>query len=323
MKAYQEEFRRDVIAVARKGKTRGGRSRRTSASPSPAWPAGCGSRTATTASPLLRRGQRKRWSRPSCGKRKSGPGSSSRRTRSSAGQPRNLPSPSSRNDVPAGPRTGRRPDSGHGGLPGAGPHEAGVLSLARRPRVQAGLGRRTPDQRSDRRRDDPTFGYRFVANDLHAAALWLSGPRVWRLCSQQRLSSLHAKKRGLNRKAGPSVHDNPLRRAFTAPDRNKLWRTNITEHSTAKGKLYLCAVEDSCSRRIVGCSVGNRMRSALAVTALRLAVQRRNASGTVVHSDRGSQVVPSGPAFNGVVEDSRRRSVDRRLPPLRRLRRRT
>lgn len=108
-------------------------------------------------------------------------------------------------------------------------------------------------------------------------------------CSQQRLWSLHAKKRGLTRKAGPPVHDDRVRRAFTAPDLDKLWLTDITEHPTGEGKLYLCAIKDACSRRIVGYSIGDRMRSSLAVAALQMAVHRRNPTGTVLHSDRGSQ----------------------------------
>ena len=57
----------------------------------------------------------------------------------------------------------------------------------------------------DAHRDDPTLGYRFIADDLHAAGHRASERRVWRLCSQQRRWSFHAKKRGLNRKAGPPV----------------------------------------------------------------------------------------------------------------------
>jgi putative transposase len=70
----------------------------------------------------------------------------------------------------------------------------------------------------DAHRDDQTFEYRFIAYDLHATGHRQppSERRVWRLCSQQRLWSLQAKKRGLNRKAGPPVHDDRVRRAFTA-----------------------------------------------------------------------------------------------------------
>uniref|UniRef100_A0A942YBG5 IS3 family transposase n=1 Tax=Neobacillus citreus TaxID=2833578 RepID=A0A942YBG5_9BACI len=141
----------------------------------------------------------------------------------------------------------------------------------------------------DSHRDDPTFGYRFIADDLHAAGHRASEQRVWRLCSKQRLWSLHAKKRGRNRKAGPPVHDDRVRRAFAAPDLDKLWLTDITEHPTGEGKLYLCAIKDACSRRIVGYSISDRMRSSLAVSALQMAISRRNPSGTEVHSDRGSQ----------------------------------
>ena len=63
-----------------------------------------------------------------------------------------------------------------------------------------------------------------------------------------------------------------------------------TEHRTAEGKLYLCAIKDVCSNRIVGYSIDSRMRARLAVTALTNAVARRGeVAGCVVHTDRGSQ----------------------------------
>lgn len=131
----------------------------------------------------------------------------------------------------------------------------------------------------DSHRDDPTFGYRFIADDLHAAGHRASERGVWRLCSQQRLWSLHAKKRSLNRKAGPPVHDDRVRRAFTAPDLDRLWLTDIAEHPTGEGKLYLCAIKDAWSRRIVGYAISDRMRSSLALAALQMAISRRNPSG--------------------------------------------
>ena len=65
-----------------------------------------------------------------------------------------------------------------------------------------------------------------------------------------------------------------------------MWLGDITEHHTAEGKLYLCAIKDVHSGRIVGYSIDSRMKSRLAVAALGSAVARR---GDVVHSDRGSQ----------------------------------
>ena len=53
---------------------------------------------------------------------------------------------------------------------------------------------------------------------------------------------------------------------------NRLWLTDITEHWTGEGKLYLCAVKDVYSNRIVGYSIDSRMKSRLAVAALNNAV---------------------------------------------------
>jgi len=137
--------------------------------------------------------------------------------------------------------------------------------------------------------DDPEFGYRFITDELVDQGIKASRNRVNRLCSSQRLWSVHARKRGLNRKAGPPVHDDLVLRDFTAPAPNVLWLTDITEHPTAEGKLYLCAVKDACSKRIVGYSIDSRMTAALAVNALRNALALRGGVATIVHSDRGSQ----------------------------------
>ena len=58
----------------------------------------------------------------------------------------------------------------------------------------------------------------------------------------------------------------------------------------AEGKLYLCAIKDVYSGRIVGYSISDRMKARLAVNALDNAIsRRRDAAGCIVHSDRGSQ----------------------------------
>jgi transposase InsO family protein len=137
--------------------------------------------------------------------------------------------------------------------------------------------------------DDPEFGYRFIADQLAERGVRASRNRVNRLCSSQRLWSVHSRKRGLNRKPGPPVHDDLVLRDFTAEQPNQLWLTDITEDPTAEGKLYLCAVKDACSKRIVGYSIGARMTSDLALNALSNALALRGTVGAIVHSDRGSQ----------------------------------
>jgi len=137
--------------------------------------------------------------------------------------------------------------------------------------------------------DDPGFGYRYIRDELAEQGIVASRNRVNRLCTQQRLWSVHSRKRGLNRKPGPPVHDDLVLRDFTAAAPNELWLTDITEHPTAEGKLYLCAIKDACSRRIVGYSIDSQMTAALAVNALRNALALRGHLGAIVHSDRGSQ----------------------------------
>jgi transposase InsO family protein len=85
------------------------------------------------------------------------------------------------------------------------------------------------------------------------------------------------------------VHDDLVGRDFTAPAVDVKWLTDITEHPTDEGTLYLCAIKDCASNRIVGYSIGPRMTSELATTALRNAIALRTPHGTIVHSDRGGQ----------------------------------
>jgi putative transposase len=136
--------------------------------------------------------------------------------------------------------------------------------------------------------DDPEFGYRFITDELAEAGVIAGRKRVNRLCTQQRLWSVHARKPGMSRRPGP-VHDDLVERVFTAARPDRLWLTDLTEHPTGEGKLYLCAIKDACSNRIVGYSMAERMTSQLAVDALVNACALRRPTGTVVHSDRGSQ----------------------------------
>ena len=81
-----------------------------------------------------------------------------------------------------------------------------------------------------------------------------------------------------------------MQRDFTASAPDKVWVTAITEHPTAEGKLYCCAIKDLFNNRIVGYALDERMTAQLAVTAMRTAVARRQPTGVVVvHSDRGAQ----------------------------------
>jgi putative transposase len=152
----------------------------------------------------------------------------------------------------------------------------------------------------DAHRDDPEFGYRFLADEAREAGEAMAERTAWRICSQLGWFSVFGKKRGRNaKKPGPPVHDDlcavvdergRVRHAFTADAPNQLWLSDITEQQTAEGKLYLCAIKDACSNRIIGYSIDTRMKSRIAVAALNNAVARRgDVAGCVLHTDRGSQ----------------------------------
>jgi putative transposase len=137
--------------------------------------------------------------------------------------------------------------------------------------------------------DDPTYGYRFIKDELETVGIVASEKRVNRLCTLQSIWSIHARKRGLSRKPGPPVHDDLVRKDFTATGPNLKWLTDITEHPTSEGRLYVCLLQDLWSKRIVGYSTSERMTSELATRALQNAIDERRPAATIVHSDRGSQ----------------------------------
>ena len=143
----------------------------------------------------------------------------------------------------------------------------------------------------DAHRDDPEFGYRFLISEAAESGEVMCERTAWRICRDNQWFSVFGKKRGKNgKRPGPPVHDDLVNRDFSADDVNELWLTDITEHWTDEGKLYLCAIKDVFSGRIVGYSISDRMKARLAVNALDNAViRRRDAAGCIVHSDRGSQ----------------------------------
>ena len=139
--------------------------------------------------------------------------------------------------------------------------------------------------------DDPEYGYRFLVGEAAETGEEMCERTAWRIGRDNQWWSVFGKKRGKNgKRPGPPVHDDLVQRDFTADDVNELWLTDITEHWTDEGKLYLCAIKDVFSGRIVGYSMDSRMKARLAVNALDNALsRRRDAAGCIVHSDRGSQ----------------------------------
>ena len=99
----------------------------------------------------------------------------------------------------------------------------------------------------DVHRDDPEFGYRFIADELVDAGLSVSANTVWSLCREAGIVSTVHRRRRSGKKVGPPVHDDLVQRQFTADGPDRLWLTDITEHPTA----WIPAVVATAMRRPV------------------------------------------------------------------------
>lgn len=138
--------------------------------------------------------------------------------------------------------------------------------------------------------EDPELGAERVWEELTLdRGVQVGLNRVERLMRENEIRSVIVRKSGSGKRAGPPVHDDLVKREFTASAPNQLWLTDITEHSTGEGKVYLAAVLDVFSKKIVGYATSDRMTAPLPARALSRAVRDRCPVGTIVHSDRGSQ----------------------------------
>lgn len=138
--------------------------------------------------------------------------------------------------------------------------------------------------------DDPAFGCRFIAGERPGHGIVARGeqgrPVVF---TRTHLVDLRQEER-----TDQEVRSAGSRRPRRPPvPRRPSWRgladTDITEHRTDEGKLYLCAIKDVYSNRIVGYSIDSRLKASLAVAALGHAIATRSPVATSVHSDCGSQ----------------------------------
>jgi putative transposase len=86
------------------------------------------------------------------------------------------------------------------------------------------------------------------------------------------------------------IAPNRLNQEFQQERPNQAWAADITYIATAEGWLYLAAVIDLCSRKIIGWATGTSLHALLAIKALRMALVQRQPDGPLLHhSDRGVQ----------------------------------
>ncbi len=136
------------------------------------------------------------------------------------------------------------------------------------------------------------YGAPRVCRELAREGLTASRKRVARL---MREAGLKAKGRRKYKPTTDSDHTLPvapnlLDREFHAEEPNTAWVSDITYIATREGWLYLAAIIDLFSRRVVGWKLSERMTASLVCDALDDAARlRRPKTGLVFHSDRGSQ----------------------------------
>jgi transposase InsO family protein len=140
-----------------------------------------------------------------------------------------------------------------------------------------------------------TYGVPRIVEDLREEGTRTSKRRCARL---MRTQGLHGKKKNRRRpRTTDSRHAQPVAANLiadrTAPSGpNQAWRTDITYLKTTEGWLFLAAILDAWSRRVVGWACAPTLHASLALAALRDALQRRQPpKGVLHHSDRGCQYV--------------------------------
>ena len=140
---------------------------------------------------------------------------------------------------------------------------------------------------------DRTYGARRVWHDMLAEGIECGLHRIERLMRLQGLKSRPRRRRmpvDTGERCSSAVAPNVLDRAFEASSPNRKWIADFTYVWTAEGWLYVAAVVDLFSRRVVGWSMSAAMTAQLVTDALLMAVWRRGKPRALLHhSDRGSQ----------------------------------
>ena len=137
----------------------------------------------------------------------------------------------------------------------------------------------------------PSYGYRRVTAELHATGSRVNHKKVMRLMQEQGLTVRPRRRFVITT---DSDHDGPifpnLAKNVVPTGSNQLWVADITYIAIAVGFVYLAAILDAWSRRVVGYAIGRRIDARLTLAALRAAIAARQPlQGCIHHSDRGSQ----------------------------------
>jgi transposase InsO family protein len=149
------------------------------------------------------------------------------------------------------------------------------------------------------------YGSPRIRQELKDLRVPCSKKRVERLMREMNLRARHKRqfKVTTNSKHNYPVAQNLLNRQFQVNAPNQVWLADITYIRTFEGWLFLAAVMDLFSRKIVGWAMSESINAALATTALQMAIKRRRPrKGLLHHSDRGVQYACY--AYQDVLQDN-------------------
>ncbi len=136
-----------------------------------------------------------------------------------------------------------------------------------------------------------TYGVPRIHAELAADGVRVGRKRVSRLMRRARIEGISRRRRAWTTKRDRDARPAPdlVDRDFAARGRDQLWVADITYVPTWAGFLYLAVVIDAWSRRVVGWTMANHLRTELVLDALNMAPGQRQASGVIHHSDQGCQ----------------------------------
>ena len=152
-----------------------------------------------------------------------------------------------------------------------------------------------------------TYGAPRLLDDLADEGIRVSRKRVARLMRELGIAGISGREGKPRRRKAGAAESEPasdlVRREFTADEPNQVWFADITYVPTWEGWLYLAVVMDACTKRIVGWSMRDDLKTDIVIDALGMATtMRRPDPGLVHHSDRGAQY--RSLAFGRTLRDS-------------------
>jgi putative transposase len=143
------------------------------------------------------------------------------------------------------------------------------------------------------RESDETYGSPRVYRELKAQGLVCCEKTVAKLMRRDGLRAANARRfvvQTTDSRHGHAIAENTLDRQFEPGEPDRVWVADITYIATGEGWVYLAAVLDLGSRKVIGWATADHLRSELAEQALTNALEHRRPTGPVLHhSDRGVQ----------------------------------